>query len=238
VQLAQWANPITWVDANDPPLFIAHGTNDTSVPVKQSVRLSAALYDAGVSHEFRAIPLAGHGFGGPIDGVVVNFLRAKLIGPDRPEVGVSVCSGASSACPCGNASFDGANMGCVHSLFVGGNLNAVGVASVANDTLTLRADSMPDGTVLFFQGYGLVSGGLVLDDGLRCAGNPIRRLGVKPTQQGASFYPGFVDSPVSLRGDAQPGDTIYYQAWFRDSAAYCTSGTANLTNTLEIVWTP
>ncbi len=240
VQLANWANPITWVDASDPPLFIGHGTNDTAVPVRQSTRLSAALFAAGVEHDFRAVPLAGHGLGGAINDVGLAFLRAKLLGPDQPSVGTPLCSGDASldACPCGNESFDGANTGCVHSLFVGANLNAVGVPSLANDTLVLRADSMPNGTVLFFQGPVFLAGGSVLDDGVRCAGSPIARLGTKPTVLGWASYPAPSDARVSVRGAASAGDTLYYQAWYRDAAPHCTAATANLTNALAITWLP
>lgn len=62
-ELARLANPITHVDADDPPAFIAHGDRDNVVPFKQSERLAAALADAGVPHEFRPVVGAGHGFG-------------------------------------------------------------------------------------------------------------------------------------------------------------------------------
>jgi hypothetical protein len=242
VQLAFSANPITWVDANDPPMFIGHGTNDTSVPVRQSTRLSAALFSDGVAHDFRAVPLAGHGLGGAIDAEVLAFLRAKLIGPDAPDAGVPFCAGDGSAqaCPCGNASFAGSNTGCVHSLFVGGNLNAVGVASLAADSLVLRADSLPGGSVLFFQGSGIVGAGpgIVLDDGVRCVGSPVLRLGLKSPLQGFVSYPAAGDAPVSVRGAASAGATLYYQAWYRDATLHCTSATANLTNALAVTWTP
>lgn len=240
VQLAHHANPITWVDADDPPMFIGHGTNDTAVPVRQSLRLSAALYAAGVDHDFRAVPLAGHGLGGAIDAVLVAFLRAKLVGPDRPPVGVEVCSGdgSSGACPCGNESFAGARTGCEHSLFTGSNLNAIGVASIAADSVLLRADSMPNATVLFFQGAAALAGALPLDDGLRCVGSPVQRLGTKPTQLGWATYPAPGEPSVSVRGAASAGSTVYYQAWHRDPAPHCAAGTANLTNAIAITWAP
>lgn len=240
VELATWASPITWVDAGDPPLFMGHGTNDPVVPVRQSSRLSAALFAAGVEHDFRAVPLAGHFLSGAISDAALAFLRAKLLGPDRPSVGTPLCAGDSSldACPCGNSSFDGAHTGCVHSLFVGANLNALGTASIAADSVELRADSMPNGTVLFFQGPLFVSSGVVLDDGLRCVGGPLTRLATKINVQGFASYPAVGETSVSLRGGAVAGQTIHYQAWFRDPAPHCTSGTANLTNALSITWAP
>lgn len=240
VQITTWANPITWVEASDPPLFIGHGTNDPVVPVRQSSRLSAALFAAGVEHDFRAVPLAGHFLSGAISDAALAFLRAKLLGPDRLSVGTPLCAGDSSldACPCGNTSFDGAQTGCVHSLFVGANLNAVGSASIAADSVELRADSMPNGSVLFFQGPLLVSGGVVLDDGLRCVASPLTRLATKINVQGFARYPAVGEASVSVRGGAVAGQTVHYQAWYRDPAPHCTSGTANLTNALSITWTP
>lgn len=240
VTLANWANPITWIDSNDPPLFIGHGTNDTSVPVRQSTRLSAGLLAASVEHDFRAIPLAGHGLGGAVNDAGVAFLRAKLLGPDRPSIGTPFCAGdtASSACPCGNDSFAGASTGCVHSLFVGAGLGAIGSASVANDTVTLRADSMTNGSVLFIQSRAPLATASVLDDGLRCLRSPVTRLGTKLTTLGWASYPLPGDLRISVKGAVQPGETLHYQAWYRDAAAHCTSGTANLTNALSITWTP
>ena len=242
VALANDANPITWVDANDPPLMIGHGTNDTSVPVNQSSRLSAALFASNVSHDFRAIPLATHGnLGAPIDQAAFAFLVERLSGTTPPDVGVPFCAGdgSSTACPCGNFSQPGANLGCRHSLVVGGNLHAVGSASVANDTLVLRGDSMPNSSALYFQGDGLApGGGIAFDDGIRCAGNVIRRLGLRTNASGWSQYPSQGSPKVSVQGGALAGQTLYYQVWFRDTGAYCTSALTNLTNALAITWTP
>ena len=240
VALANAANPVSWVDANDPPIFIGHGTNDTSVPVRQSTRLSAALIAAGVEHDFRAVPLAGHGLGGAINPAAITFVAEHLFGTAAPSVGTSICVGsvASGACPCGNGSFDGANTGCTHSLFVGAELHAIGVASVASDSVVLRADSMPNGTVLFFQSRVPLSGASTLDDGLRCLRSPVTRFGTKPTTLGWASYPAGGDAGIAAKGAAIAGDTLYYQAWYRDAAMFCTAGTANLTNALAITWAP
>jgi acetyl esterase/lipase len=242
VALANSANPITWVDASDPPLMIGHGTNDTSVPVNQSSRLSAALFAANVSHDYRAIPLATHGnLGSGMDQASFTFIVERLFNTAPPDVGVSFCAGdgSSTACPCGNFSQPGANLGCRHSLVVGGNLHAVGHASVANDTLVLRGDSMPNSTALYFQGDGLTAGGgIAFDDGIRCAGNVIRRLGVRLNNSGWSQYPSGGSPSVSAQGAALAGQTLYYQVWFRDTGTWCTSAVTNLTNALAITWTP
>jgi dipeptidyl aminopeptidase/acylaminoacyl peptidase len=58
--LAKTANPLTYVDKNDPPFLIMHGDNDQLVPLGQSVILAKALIDAGVEVTMRTIPGAGH----------------------------------------------------------------------------------------------------------------------------------------------------------------------------------
>lgn len=78
IRLANAANPVTWVDPSDPPMFIAHGVNDRTVPVRQSARLAEALKAVGVSHEFHAIPGAGHILQGPIGAEAIRFLEHQL----------------------------------------------------------------------------------------------------------------------------------------------------------------
>ncbi|MDX2146334.1 MAG: alpha/beta hydrolase [Planctomycetota bacterium] len=60
-RLAEQANPLTWVDGTDPETFIAHGTADTVVPLRQSERLEAAMQAAGVTARFVSVANAGHG---------------------------------------------------------------------------------------------------------------------------------------------------------------------------------
>jgi len=61
-ELYRISSPTTWVDRNDPPLLILHGTADRTVPVDQSERFAAALKQAGVEHELVIIPDAPHSF--------------------------------------------------------------------------------------------------------------------------------------------------------------------------------
>ena len=60
VALAQSANPVNFVDAADPPMFLAHGTADITVPINQSRRLRDALVSAGVLHSYREVVGFGH----------------------------------------------------------------------------------------------------------------------------------------------------------------------------------
>lgn len=58
--LAKTANPLSYVNKDDPPFLIMHGDNDQLVPLAQSVILAKALIDAGVEVTMKTIPGAGH----------------------------------------------------------------------------------------------------------------------------------------------------------------------------------
>lgn len=73
--LATLASPVTYVDKNDPPVFIVHGENDTVVPVQQSIVLQSYLNLANVKNEFTIVKGAPH-FGEPFDNAEV---RTKLL---------------------------------------------------------------------------------------------------------------------------------------------------------------
>ena len=153
------------------------------------------------------------------------------------------CYGTALACPCGNAGENG--HGCEHSGGAGGGLLvAQGRASVANDTLALNVSNLPPAvSVLFFQGTNTLGGGngLVFGDGLRCVASPVIRLGLESAVNGfASIGSGNLgDPPLSVKGQIPPaGATRRYQAWYRNSQPFCTSGTVNFSNGLEVIWTP
>ncbi|MFH4969498.1 alpha/beta hydrolase [Gaetbulibacter sp. M240] len=53
----------TKIDANTPPTFLVHASNDSSVPVINSILFYEALQKNGVSAEIHIYPEGGHGFG-------------------------------------------------------------------------------------------------------------------------------------------------------------------------------
>lgn len=57
------ANPITYIDKDDPPFLILHGDKDMTVPFNQSELLYAALQKAGVEATFVPVKGGGHGWG-------------------------------------------------------------------------------------------------------------------------------------------------------------------------------
>ncbi|MDX2269162.1 MAG: alpha/beta hydrolase [Bryobacter sp.] len=60
-ELAERANPITYISKDDPPFFIQHGDADPLVATEQSELLMNALRKAGVAAEFEILHGAGHG---------------------------------------------------------------------------------------------------------------------------------------------------------------------------------
>lgn len=58
---ARQVNPETWADANDPPMMIAHGSDDMSVPIGQSERLRNTLIALGHTPLYMRAEGAGHG---------------------------------------------------------------------------------------------------------------------------------------------------------------------------------
>jgi len=52
-------SPVTYVDASDPPLFFANGTNEL-VPLPQATEMDQALTSAGVEHQFVEVPGSLH----------------------------------------------------------------------------------------------------------------------------------------------------------------------------------
>jgi acetyl esterase/lipase len=61
-ELAATANPVTYVDPDDPPLLVLHGTLDKLIPFNQSQLLVDAVRAVGVPA--RLVPVQGAGHGG------------------------------------------------------------------------------------------------------------------------------------------------------------------------------
>lgn len=55
------ASPVNYVDANDPPIFIAHGDQDYQVPINQSIELFGKCQQFGVESKIEFITNNGHG---------------------------------------------------------------------------------------------------------------------------------------------------------------------------------
>jgi hypothetical protein len=158
-------------------------------------------------------------------------------------VGTPFCSGDGSgtACPCGNAG--SAGNGCASSFnAAGASLHARGLPAVTNDTLVLESSGISPSVLTFFQGTSRQNGGAgsVFGDGLRCAGGTVVRLGGVLAVGGTAQYPNLGAAPISVRGaiPASAGLRRTYQAWYRNAGSFCTPSTFNLSNGLEIEWSP
>ena len=77
-ELARLANPITYVDPKDPPIFIGHGEKDGMVLIKQSELLCEALQRAGVPTEFVRVKNADHQYRPYKWDAIVNPSAAEL----------------------------------------------------------------------------------------------------------------------------------------------------------------
>lgn len=85
---AKAASPVTYVDGNEPPFLILHGTEDPTVPFNQSEILDEALRKVGADVTFVPVKGAGHGFFGPtiepgtaeIDKLIAEFFDRHLSG--------------------------------------------------------------------------------------------------------------------------------------------------------------
>lgn len=89
VELAQKVSPMTYVRHDLPPIMIAQGADDHTVPPEQSVRLHNALDMDGVPNALEIVPNAKHGFNNEQwDTLYVKifaFLKEHGIeGPDQP----------------------------------------------------------------------------------------------------------------------------------------------------------
>lgn len=89
-EIVATANPISYADADDPPLLAMHGTLDKLIVFNQSQLLVDALRDAGASAVLRPVQGAGHG-GAPFDKtanlqIVHDFLAATLADPQPVPV--------------------------------------------------------------------------------------------------------------------------------------------------------
>jgi hypothetical protein len=147
--------------------------------------------------------------------------------------------GSGTACPCGNAGAVGS--GCAHSLNpAGASMSGAGLPRISADSFVLTVTGMPDGPGLYFQGDAIAGGGsgFAFGDGLLCATGAILRLGVKFAVGGTSSFPGVGDPTLSVAGGTVAGDVRFYQKWYRDAGAFCTSATYNLTSAIQLTWVP
>lgn len=80
------ASPVTYVSADDPPMFIYHGQRDALVSSDYAEEMAGALAQVGVMHELWLSPLHGHVslflMRGGAEDEAIEFLRGQVpLGP-------------------------------------------------------------------------------------------------------------------------------------------------------------
>ena len=148
------------------------------------------------------------------------------------------------ACPCGNSTPNNLD-GCLNVTGLGGSLVGNGVPSVSNDTLQLVASQLPPGVPgFFFQGTSKVlsshgGDGLPFGDGLKCVGGTVVRMAkivAAPQPGGSVVLPFAGDPPISQQFNILPGDTRFYQVWYRSGIIGPCGFPFNTTNGVHVVW--
>jgi hypothetical protein len=160
-----------------------------------------------------------------------------------PALGTPMCfgDGTGGACPCGNSG--AAGHGCENSASTGGALlEASGHVSPDNVVL-IATGERASALTIFLQGDTLIAP-TVFGDGLRCIGG-LKRLNNKNATGGAVAYPEAGDLSITVRAAAlnqpnNPGDTRWYQTYYRDPVAgFCPDppgSTFNSSNAVQITW--
>ncbi len=157
------------------------------------------------------------------------------------QVAVPYCFCLSG--PCNNSSPDA---GCLNSSGMGALLSvAAGTGRVALDDLVLVAEGLPTHQFgLVFMGGAQTSA--VFGNGLRCvtggATGTFRYLPPQTSGGGGSFNVGpgllsYGQAHFDAQGLIQPGESWFFQAWFRDPAGPCGSS-FNLSNGLKLTFMP
>ncbi len=152
-------------------------------------------------------------------------------------VATCIGDGALVGCPCGNNASLGTIGGCLNSFTQSSRLIAVGLPDLSADTLVLQGSLMgATAPCTYFQ--GTAQSFAFFGDGIRCVGGTVVRLKTVTNSGGASQYPQAGDPSVSVRGLVGSPGTRYYGGWYRNSAAFCTASTFNLTNGIQVYWHP
>ena len=145
-------------------------------------------------------------------------------------VGTTYCFGIG--CPCGN---DDPQAGCANSTGVGAELTALNSSSVSAGDLLLTVSDLPPGKNVRFLSAGI---GTVLPwgDGLFCFPGGLGGIGVHSVLGQADGLGNYTLSP-DLTLPNLVGQTMGFQAWYRDPAGPCGSG-YNTSNALAVTYVP
>ncbi len=155
------------------------------------------------------------------------------------SAGTAYCFGDRTGTPCPCTNPGGPGHGCANAASPdGARIVALGLPSVSLDALSFCvSDSFPGQPGLFFQGDLATNGGLGLPfgDGLRCAGGNVVRLELATADANGHASSSV---PIALTAGVSAGDLKQYQWWYRDPLPSMCGAGFNLSNGLQVLWTP
>ena len=154
------------------------------------------------------------------------------------------CECAQRTSPCGNMHAGPLQAGCVNSLGLRAFLGPIGTTSLQTDDLVLSAFNMPADAQTFLM-YGGGANRRPFGDGVLCVSSgskgiyrfAIESTGIAGTATAGPGLAAQITATFPASGWIQPGETIYFQRWYRDPDGPCGSG-INLTNGLGLTFTP
>jgi hypothetical protein len=170
------------------------------------------------------------------------------------EQGIGFCFGDGSlltSCPCvpPNTVPNPPAMpghGCANSLDLNGALlTASGSTTPAPGTVAFDVLVAPNyvGFGLMVKGNANATAGVAAADGIRCVDGQLIRFGshfagTNGAPQGHWTYPNTVQTnPVSIQTAQPPGQTAYYQLFYRAAAPnFCSAATTNWSNGYRLTW--
>jgi hypothetical protein len=163
----------------------------------------------------------------------VMLVGDQVATPTCAGDGTFDAGGGLVACPCGNESAVGAEVGCLNSAGRGAALSATGSNFFADDNLVLNVtQARPNQPGILIQGESLTA--LPFKDGILCMGVPTERIEV--VQLDASGAASTSTSIVTRGAVPGPGALRYYQVWYRDPViSVCGTG-SNLSGALRVDW--
>lgn len=178
-------------------------------------------------------------YAGSLTAADVAFLVQNPGATVAPAGGSSYCYGDGSAtvCPCGNIGALGE--GCRNSTGAGAELSALGTTSLIASDLQLHGERLVPGRMaILFGSQQLLNGGSgqLFGDGLRCAGDPVQRLGIRVAS--GTGHALWLGPGVAAQGGWAPGMTQRLQIWYEDPLGSPCGFGSNTSQVLELVLSP
>jgi hypothetical protein len=178
-------------------------------------------------------------YDGTLTAADVAFLFQNPGATVAPAGGSSFCfgDGTAAVCPCGN--FGAFGEGCRNSVGTGAELSALGTTSLLAADLQLHGDRLVPGRMaILFGGQNLLNGasGVLFGDGLRCAGDPVQRLGIRTAD--STGHALWLGAGVAAQGGWAPGETHRVQVWYEDPLGSMCGFGFNTSQALELTISP